>query len=175
MLNTIPWFFRFWILYVSCQGYCVFYYVISYGRTYVFREWCYFIIFLLYWSLSGVSCLVISVPDPPDPHVFWPPGSGSISQRYGSGSFHHHAKIVRKTLITSVLWPFLTFYLWKIMSRYHQKVISRKILLKISFLLASWRPMTKIAGSGSVSGSISQKHGSEDPDPPQNVMDPEHC
>ncbi len=27
-------------------------------------------------------------PDPPDPHVFWPPesGSGSISQRYGSGS-----------------------------------------------------------------------------------------
>jgi hypothetical protein len=33
--------------------------------------------------------------------------------------------------------------------------------------------MTKIAGSG----SISQKHGSEDPDPdpPQNVMNPEHC
>jgi hypothetical protein len=25
-------------------------------------------------------------PDPPDPHVFGPPGSGSISQRYGSGS-----------------------------------------------------------------------------------------
>jgi hypothetical protein len=36
--------------------------------------------------------------------------------------------------------------------------------------------MTKIAGSGSRSGSISQKHGSKDPDPdpPQNVMDPEH-
>jgi hypothetical protein len=34
--------------------------------------------------------------------------------------------------------------------------------------------MTKIEGSGS--GFISQKHGSEDPDPdpPQNVMDPEH-
>jgi hypothetical protein len=33
--------------------------------------------------------------------------------------------------------------------------------------------MTKIAGSG----SISQRHGSEkpDPDPPQNVMDPQHC
>ncbi len=30
--------------------------------------------------------------------------------------------------------------------------------------------MTKIAGSG----SISQRHGS-DPDPPQNVMDSEHC
>jgi hypothetical protein len=33
--------------------------------------------------------------------------------------------------------------------------------------------MTKIAGSG----SISQKYGSEDPDPdpPQNVMNPKHC
>jgi hypothetical protein len=32
-------------------------------------------------------------PDPPDPRVFWPPGSRSISQRYGSGygsgSFYH--------------------------------------------------------------------------------------
>jgi hypothetical protein len=48
-------------------------------------------------------------PDPPDPHVFGPPGSGSISQKYGPGSgsgsryFYHSAKIVRKTLIFSVL------------------------------------------------------------------------
>jgi hypothetical protein len=35
----------------------------------------------------------------------------------------------------------------------------------------------KIAGSGSASGSISQIHGSadQDPDPHQNVMDPQHC
>jgi hypothetical protein len=33
-------------------------------------------------------------PDPPDPHVFGPPGSGS---------FYHHAKIVRKTLIPTIL------------------------------------------------------------------------
>ncbi len=33
-------------------------------------------------------------PDPQDPHVLRPPGSGSISQRYGSGSF-----------------PFLKYYL----------------------------------------------------------------
>jgi hypothetical protein len=32
--------------------------------------------------------------------------------------------------------------------------------------------MTKIAGYGS--GAISQGHGSADPDPHQNVMDPEH-
>jgi hypothetical protein len=40
-------------------------------------------------------------PDPSDPYVFWPPGSGSGSQRYGSGSFYQ-AKILRKTLITTV-------------------------------------------------------------------------
>jgi hypothetical protein len=33
----------------------------------------------------------------------------------------------------------------------------------------------KIEGSGSESGSISQSHGSADPDPHQNVMDPQHC
>jgi hypothetical protein len=42
-------------------------------------------------------------PDPPDPRVFGSPGSGSTSQRYGSGSFYHHAKIVRKTLIPPIL------------------------------------------------------------------------
>ncbi len=39
----------------------------------------------------------ISVADP-DPHVYRPHGSGSISQRYGSGSgsFYHQAIIVKK-------------------------------------------------------------------------------
>jgi DNA mismatch repair ATPase MutL len=39
-------------------------------------------------------------------HMFFGPhgpGSGSISQRYGSGSFYHSAKVVRKTLISTVL------------------------------------------------------------------------
>jgi hypothetical protein len=35
-----------------------------------------------------------SDPDPPDPHVFGPPGSGS---------FNHQAKIVRKSLILTLL------------------------------------------------------------------------
>ncbi len=49
-------------------------------------------------------------PDPPDPRVFGPPGygSGPISQRYGSGSgsgsFYHEAKIVRKSLTSTVLF-----------------------------------------------------------------------
>jgi hypothetical protein len=72
-----------------------------------------------FWSFSQTvliyftpaSIIFTSVPDPnpdtdlPDPHYFRPPGSGSISQRYGSGSrsFHHQEKIVRKTLSPTVL------------------------------------------------------------------------
>jgi hypothetical protein len=38
-----------------------------------------------------------------DPYVLGIPGSGSVSQRYGSGSFdYYQAKIVRKTLISTV-------------------------------------------------------------------------
>jgi hypothetical protein len=37
-----------------------------------------------------------------DQYVFGPPGSGSVGQRYGSGSFYHQAKITRKTLIPIV-------------------------------------------------------------------------
>jgi hypothetical protein len=46
-------------------------------------------------------------PDPPDPHAFGPHGSGSPWQGYGSGSdygsFYHKEKIVRKTLIPTVM------------------------------------------------------------------------
>jgi hypothetical protein len=48
--------------------------------------------------------------------------------------------------------------------------LKKNFFKKISFLLASWRSVMKIAGSG----SISQRHGSADPDPHQNVMDPQH-
>jgi hypothetical protein len=53
----------------------------------------------------GYTTLVLhSVADLyPDPYVFGPPGSRSISQRYGSESLYHQAKIVRKTLISTVL------------------------------------------------------------------------
>jgi hypothetical protein len=40
-----------------------------------------------------------------------PPGSGSISQRYGTGAFYHQAKIVRKTWILLFCDFFWTFYL----------------------------------------------------------------
>ncbi len=56
-------------------------------------------------------------PDPSDSYVFGPPGSvsGSTNLIHGSGSFHHSAKIVRKTLIPTVLFCdfFLLFILEK--------------------------------------------------------------
>jgi hypothetical protein len=35
--------------------------------------------------------------------------------------------------------------------------------------------LTKISGSGDGSGFVSQMYGSADPDPYQNVTDPQHC
>jgi hypothetical protein len=53
---------------------------------------------------------------------------------------------------------------------YLQKVISRKTF---KILVSCWRfegrvPVTKTAGS------VSQRYGSADPDPYQNVTDPQH-
>jgi hypothetical protein len=75
-----------------------------------------------------------SDPDPSDPYFFGPPGSGfgSISQRYGFGSglgpFYHQAKIVRKTLITTVLRLLFVFLSMK----NDEKVKSRKTFQKKS-------------------------------------------
>ncbi len=88
------------------------------------------------------------------------------------------AKTVRKTLIATVLWLFWIFFSLKTYVNVPSKSNKKKNFFKISFLLTSWRSVTKIAGSGYESGSesgyISQRHGSADPDPHQNVMDPEH-
>jgi hypothetical protein len=53
-----------------------------------------------------------------------------------------------------------------------KKNVEKKIVFS---LLASLRSMTKLAGSGARSGCISKRHGSPDPDPYQNVTDPQHC
>ncbi len=95
-------------------------------------------------SRSGSPDLV-----PPDPYVFGPPGS--ISQRY----------LIR---IRIWIWNLLSSlsknstknldsYLLNVPSKSNKQ---KNFWGKISFLLASWRSMTKIAGSG----SISQRLGS---------------
>ncbi len=69
----------------------------------------------------------VADPDPSDPYVFGPPGSGSVSQMYGNGfsskflTVYHQAKIVRKTWIPTVLLLLFDFLSLKL-----QKVISRK-------------------------------------------------
>ncbi len=86
------------------------------------------------------------------PHAFGPPGSvsGFISQRYvsGSGSFYHQAKIVRKTLIPTAVTS-LWLFIFKNDLNVPSKSKKQKSYKKHSFLLASWRSMTKKAGSGS--------------------------
>jgi hypothetical protein len=65
----------------------------------------------------GICAFTSSVadPDPLDPYVFIPPGSGSISQRFGSGSgsFYHQANIVRRNLILLLNDFFSTFLSFK--------------------------------------------------------------
>ncbi len=43
-------------------------------------------------------------------YVFEPPGTGSVSQRYGSGSLYHKAKMVRKPRFLLFCEFFRTFY-----------------------------------------------------------------
>jgi hypothetical protein len=64
------------------------------------------------------SRVVDQDPDPLNPYVFGPPGSGSgsINTRYGSGSgsFCQQAKTVRKSLIPTVLLILLDVLSFKI-------------------------------------------------------------
>jgi len=83
--------------------------------------------------LADFSSVPDPNPDPADPHVFGPPGSGSISQMYGSGSFYNQAKKVRKTLIPTDLWLSFDFLSLKNDLMYLQKVISRKTFFKVVF------------------------------------------
>ncbi len=82
-----------------------------------------------------------------------------------------YGSIGQKNLDSTVLW--LLFDI--LSSKNDVNVPSKSISRKTCFLLASWRSMTKIAGSWSESesGFISQRHGFADPDPQQNVMDPQ--
>jgi hypothetical protein len=103
------------------------------------------------WTASANTTTIgTSVGDPHDPHVFGPPGSGSvfIIQRYGYGS------------------KSFPFY-WQVI---------RKNMKKKNYFLASLKLMKKEVGSGFGSGSISQRYesGEPDPDPHQNVTGPQH-
>ncbi len=67
--------------------------------------------------------------------AFGPSGSGSVSQRYRSRSFYHQAKIVRKPLITTVLWLLHDFLSLKNDVNVHSKSNKQKnfcLVLKVT-------------------------------------------
>ncbi len=88
-------------------------------------------------------------------------------------SSRDHAKTVRKPLVPNVLWLLYDFLFLKNDVNVPSKSNKQKNSGKNCFLLESWRSMTKIAGS--LAGSISQRHGSGNPGPYQDVTDPQHC
>ncbi len=103
----------------------------------------------------------------PDPEQLVGMMNGSVTV---SGSFYHEAKKVRKTLIHTVLWLLYDFLSLKnyvnVASKSNKQ---KKLRTKNDFELSSWRSLTKIPGS------VSQRCGSADPDPYQNVTDPQDC
>jgi hypothetical protein len=109
----------------------------------------------------------------PDSYVFELSGFISTRVGFGSGSFYHLAKILRKTLIPTDLWLLYDFLS-------STKCCKCRVALKTNkhkkFSYHPWRSLTKIAESGVGSESDPLVRGEEpDPDPYQNVMDPQHC
>ncbi len=91
-------------------------------------------------------------------------GSRPVSQRYESWSFYHQAIvrkiIVRKTLIPNVWWPLFDFLSLKNDVNVPSKSNMQKKLEKLVFCCDE--------------NSRIRRHGSLDPDPYQNIMDPQH-
>ncbi len=73
-----------------------------------------------------------------DPYVFGPSRSGSICQRYGSGSSYHQAKIERKTLIPTPSWLLFDFLSLKNCVNVPSKIscfkLFKKFLIFVSIL-----------------------------------------
>jgi hypothetical protein len=61
------------------------------------------IIFSMNMNPYPDQCFDSVLDTDPDSEVFVPRGSRSVSRMYGSGSFHHQVKLVRKTYIFTVL------------------------------------------------------------------------
>jgi hypothetical protein len=97
--------------------------------------------------------------------MFWASQIRIRHYLYGSGSFHQQAKKVRKILISTV---FLTLSLKNDVNVPSKSNKQKNVDIFFYFLLASCQPLTKKAGSGC------QCYGSPDPEPYQNVTDPEH-
>ncbi len=154
---------------------------------------------LIFLSLLGAQCLFAACVSSPTwaktlrllprsslgkPHQMWAPFSHWCYPYFGSGSESGSVCFLGLPGSGSekpwfLPYLFVTSFWLFVFDKLCKCTVPSKIIKlnnfkkKISFLLASWRLMTKIAGG---SGSIGQRHGSAgpDPDPHQNVMDPQH-
>ncbi len=133
---------------------------------------------------SYCASLSVGDPDPQDPHVFGPHVFGSIIQRCGSVS-------------GSGSVSFLINGLSRLKYCQQNNILTQNIIKKLNILVWRWctcgqvmkknvgkfffpslKSMKKGVGSWVGSGSIIQRYGSgdldPDPDPHQNVTDPQH-
>ncbi len=94
-------------------------------------------------KFDNLQIVKSSVANPDNTYVFGPPGSGSISTRYGSGSgswsFYHHAKIVWNldSYCFSVLWLLYVFLPLKKDVNVASKSKNQEKLGKKSFLVST--------------------------------------
>jgi hypothetical protein len=92
-----------------------------------------------------------------------PPRSESVNQRYGygSGSFYHQAKIVRRTLIPTVLWLLYDFLTLKYDVNVPLKNNKQKNLAKKKFFVVGLKVSDENSRiCGPRSGSVTKCHGS---------------
>jgi hypothetical protein len=97
------------------------------------------------WLMYHIRILLFSsltFKTPRKTNIF---GSGSISLRYGSGSFCHQATLVKKPWFL-IFCDFFDFLSFKNYVKVPSKSIKQNNFLYICFLLASWRSRMKIAG-----------------------------
>jgi hypothetical protein len=95
------------------------------------------------WVLSfeKTGCKNKIHSDLSDQYVFGSPGSGSASQRYGSGSFYHQEKKIR-TLIPNVFWLLFDFLSLKNVNVPSKKISRKNFFLLVCFCLrleGQWR------------------------------------
>ncbi len=100
----------------------------------------------------------------PDLLDFGPPESGSVI------AFINKQINWEKPWFLTVLWLLLTCYLWRRMSMYLQKVISIKLFKQTYFFVSIWKATDK----NSRIRIRNLVYGSKDPDPFQNVTDPQN-
>ncbi len=121
--------------------------------------------------------LRIRIRIPEDPYVFGPPGSasGSVNHKYGpgSGSFLHQTKIVRKTLISTILWLIYDFLSLK--NDVNVPVFRIRIWIRIRIFLSIRIRISYSEVWIRASGSVPICHGSATLVPTRHTYISFHC